>query len=665
MPDLQLIKNDLEQLTAPTRADLTRIWQQIIEQQQDLIDRWPTLKPTERRRALRQLEEQVAAVIPAAGQLQIVVADIVRQAYQRGAQRTAGEVRQAVRYSQQDRDARQLFEADTYSELLQATRHVKQTTKELVRYLAKQHAADRLLGNTTAEQAARDLADDLTGRRISAIVYKDGSRHGLAEYSATVLRTKTAEAYQVGGFNQARSLGVTFMEILDGPSCGLDGHQDSRKANGLILPIEEAARFPISHPNCVMPHNALATYGHITEAARAWFSGPAVRLRAGLYEATVGPNHPVLTRRGWVLARLLNEGDHLVHDRRLGYDNAASVPGGLDLKQVPSVEDVWIALGEASSDELRADDFHGDAVFCEGEVEVVRPTRPLRLEDQPSLAHESSEDHLVRADERLAPISGVGQSCGVLISAGLPAKGGPDTAHPVFGGVAVEPSPVLGQSFWPAPDDASFTSHVEDQAAAAADTSGDFVRAVAGGVQLGEIVVVEGGSDLGAATTGAEASLGERVEGSSTGLARTRCLGSVGHDTEYVLLSTMSVGHFEGWVYDFTTVGGAFTVGGLVVKNCVRVTTARVDITTAEEARRGAPSTTAGQNADQAGVERRRLEAASRRAARRRTTQRLLDERTARSLDGGLLTRTGAVTAPAARRHSARLAARLRRLERP
>lgn len=347
MADLRLIKNDLEALTAPTRADLTAIWQKILQQQQDLIDRWPTLKPAERRRALRDLEQQVTAVIPAAGQLQIVVADIVREAYQRGAHRTAGEVRQSVRYSQQDRDARALFEADTYSELLQATQHVKQTTKELVRYLAKEHAADRLLGNTTAQQAARDLADDLTGRGISAIVYKDGSRHGLDDYTDMLLRTKTAEAYQLGGFNQARGLGVRFMELLDNPACGVDGHDDPRKANGLILPLEEAARFPISHPRCV------------------------------------------------------------------------------------------------------------------------------------------------------------------------------------------------------------------------------------------------------------------------------------------------------------------------------RVTTPRVDILTAEDARRGSPSTTPEQDADQAGVERRRLEAASRRAGRRRAVQRLLEERTARSLDGGLLTRTGAVTAPAARRHSARLAARLRRLDRP
>lgn len=252
MADLRTVESDVLLLTSVARREMADLWAQVREQETELVERWPTMTRGERRDRTRALQAAVADMMRQARELLAVnVPAVVDEAYTLGRVGTAGSIGRPPVLTTADLDSRAVFAADTYNDLLRATRFVEESTKDLVRYLAREHAADRLTGNLTAQQAARNLARDLLGRQVAAIVYRDGSRHGLADYADMVLRTKTAEAYQVGGFNQARALGVRWMEILDNPECGLDGHDDPTKANGLIVTVDEAARYPISHPRCV------------------------------------------------------------------------------------------------------------------------------------------------------------------------------------------------------------------------------------------------------------------------------------------------------------------------------------------------------------------------------------------------------------------------------
>jgi hypothetical protein len=139
---------------------------------------------------------------------------------------------------------------DTHQDLLAATKFMRTSTKDLIRTLARDHVSDRLYTGRTATQAGRELARALRAHSVAAVVYKDGSRHGLGSYSDMVLRTKTAEAYQVGGFNQAASHGVKFVEVMDGPGCGWTSHDDTTQANGMIMTLDDSRAYPISHPNC-------------------------------------------------------------------------------------------------------------------------------------------------------------------------------------------------------------------------------------------------------------------------------------------------------------------------------------------------------------------------------------------------------------------------------
>ena len=114
---------------------------------------------------------------------------------------------------------------------------------------------------------------------------------------------------------------------------------------------------------------------------RRWYEGPVTRLvtEAGR-DLTATPNHPVLTRRGWVAAGQLHLGDELVCDGGKESPGAAGdeyVAGG-----PATIGEVFEALRESGVHERRRgsqQDFYGDGM--NGEVDVLHPHRELRLGD--------------------------------------------------------------------------------------------------------------------------------------------------------------------------------------------------------------------------------------------------------------------------------------------
>jgi hypothetical protein len=67
----------------------------------------------------------------------------------------------------------------------------------------------------------------------------------------TIARTETALVWQATAHDRYGRAGVTRVRILDGAGCGWTSHGDADKANGSVRTLAEAARYPISHPNCV------------------------------------------------------------------------------------------------------------------------------------------------------------------------------------------------------------------------------------------------------------------------------------------------------------------------------------------------------------------------------------------------------------------------------
>lgn len=117
----------------------------------------------------------------------------------------------------------------------------------------------------------------------------------------------------------------------------------------------------------------------VTAVHRRWYEGPVVEIvteRGRKFTAT--PNHPMLTRRAWVGAGALREGDDLV--RHLGQEHASSARHK-DVAACPAtireIFDSVAAVGVRERRRTAQPDFHGDGL--EGEVDIFRPDRVLAV----------------------------------------------------------------------------------------------------------------------------------------------------------------------------------------------------------------------------------------------------------------------------------------------
>lgn len=99
------------------------------------------------------------------------------------------------------------------------------------------------LGYTPYQIANGVPADGFRGLR--AVV--EETYTGRAE---TIARTELGSGANLAAIDRYQTAGMRYVELMDGPGCGLTSHRDPQKANGLIVPIAVARRWPICHPNC-------------------------------------------------------------------------------------------------------------------------------------------------------------------------------------------------------------------------------------------------------------------------------------------------------------------------------------------------------------------------------------------------------------------------------
>lgn len=166
------------------------------------------------------------------------------QAYALGVQGQLGE----MVWTNLHQEATQRLAQDLFNDLLEATKGVRESTKGLIRNIARDEALQSTIAGGTAQQAGRAMRDKLAAEGIHAVQYVDGSRHSLTEYSEMAMRTKTAEAYNGGTLNAHPE--TKYWEVFDGPTCGLSFHDDPTLASGLILERGDCEKYLISHPNC-------------------------------------------------------------------------------------------------------------------------------------------------------------------------------------------------------------------------------------------------------------------------------------------------------------------------------------------------------------------------------------------------------------------------------
>jgi hypothetical protein len=132
--------------------------------------------------------------------------------------------------------------------------------------------------------------------------------------------------------------------------------------------------------SCILPGQEIQ--GRIRGASKAWYAGQVVELRTMSGAVlSVTANHPVLTMKGFVPAGQLKEGQNLL--RYVGEDQSAALRD--NEQHAPTVaEEVFRALGDIAGPILSGEftsrrfEFHGDAEFFKGKVQVVGSYSQLR-----------------------------------------------------------------------------------------------------------------------------------------------------------------------------------------------------------------------------------------------------------------------------------------------
>lgn len=172
-------------------------------------------------------------------------------------------------------------------------------------------------------------------------------------------------------FNLETSLGIYIAGRLIVKNCrALDGnvyrYDDPKK------------KLPPQHLNCVLGGTLVTACGEIASVSKRWVAGKVFVVRtASDNELTCTPNHPILTRRGWVAAQSLALGDDVVS--YIGSKGPRSVDS--EVQRVPAtIEKIASAFLKSENVlsvivPLSAPDFHGDG--ADSEVAVVATNRGL------------------------------------------------------------------------------------------------------------------------------------------------------------------------------------------------------------------------------------------------------------------------------------------------
>ncbi|XUL89950.1 hypothetical protein ACQ86D_27705 [Streptomyces galilaeus] len=251
-----LTPGDTEEVARRVAAVLDDAWQRLTERQQavitSIVARWRLPY------VLASLEEFKAAITDFRARVDTEARAFVQRQlpylYDQGARAAAEAVGGSTwTWTQPHVDALQSLASDTYSDFLRRSQEAERMAEQwyrAARAVARKEVPLLAAGNTTARQAAKQLADELATQSLTHVVYRNGARVPVRAWAEAATLAKSAVAYNTGTLNKSREAGVTYVEVFDGSDCGWLTHTDLDKANGAVRSVEDAADAPISHPRC-------------------------------------------------------------------------------------------------------------------------------------------------------------------------------------------------------------------------------------------------------------------------------------------------------------------------------------------------------------------------------------------------------------------------------
>ena len=245
----------------------------------------------------------------------------------------------------------------------------------------------------------------LENPRVTAAHMKTQLAGGMVQ-ALRVARTETLRAYREAERAQYEAnddlvRGYRRIATLDDRTCAACYLMD-----GVLYPNDRDLDEHVQG-RC-FPAGTLASGPAPVAATARYYRGDLVTIRtASGVDLSFTPNHPILTRRGWVAGGLLVEGDEVF--RSADREGAAALIDKDDHQMPARIEQVASTLSMVAAEMPTApEDFHGDGIGSD--VHVVRADRLLRNDAEPALTEPVSEYDLdMRSMGRLL-LAGLGAS---------------------------------------------------------------------------------------------------------------------------------------------------------------------------------------------------------------------------------------------------------------
>ena len=185
---------------------------------------------------------------------------------------------------------------------------------------------------------------------------------------------------------ELRQAGINFVEEWVSENDNLVC-PDCSSRNG--KPITDG-RYPPLHVRCLLGDTLVLPVGRIAAGSKRWYEGDIVVIDTPENHLTVTPNHPILTRRGWIGAGQLAEGDDVFECR--GMQSISTVDAD-EQDGVATIQEVFGSLGLAGLRvPVAAPDFHGDGAGSN--VAVIRPNCQIGNDRQAGSGHPEGEKSL-------------------------------------------------------------------------------------------------------------------------------------------------------------------------------------------------------------------------------------------------------------------------------
>lgn len=182
----------------------------------------------------------------------------------------------------------------------------------------------------------------------------------------------------IEGVTESMSTSITRL-LLDAMATGTNPREVGSALNRIVDGHKRRGT-AIARTEC-LPGDTLVDSAVIRAVFRRWYVGPMVKVKTSSgREFSATPNHPMLTKDGWVAAGELQQSDDLICHN--GQEHARS-SGNPDINHSPAtLSEIFSSVSSIGSFSIKreattASDFHGDGL--NGEVDVLSPNGELRI----------------------------------------------------------------------------------------------------------------------------------------------------------------------------------------------------------------------------------------------------------------------------------------------